>query len=102
MTEKVEKTYLCFLNADLRGSFTVNFRIQRDDFPRELRCLGILAYFELGNGLICNGDEGLLISPRLFPFPERQISAEVFFSWECSRLSRILEWICYQARKIKK
>ena len=31
-TEKVERRYLRYLDADLRGRFTVNFRFRRDDF----------------------------------------------------------------------
>jgi hypothetical protein len=93
--DKVERRYLRYLDASLKDEFTINFRFRRDHFPSVLRCLRIPVYFKLDNGSICNGEEGLLIFLKIFSFPERLVTAEVFTGWESSRLSRIFNWVSW-------
>lgn len=47
----------------------------------------------MDNGCWVNGEEGLLIFLKLFAYPQRLVENEIFCGWECTRLSRIFNWI---------
>lgn len=95
VTDKVERRYLRHMDADLKDTFTIQFRFRRPDIPMLLHCLKIPASFELDNGSICNGEEGLLIFLHFLVFPERFVTGEKFCGWENTRLSRICAWVSW-------
>lgn len=93
INDPIERRYLRFHSPCLESCFTINFRFRREHMIRLMLCLRIPQYFELDNGGIVNGQEGLLIFLKLFVWPSRLTDNEVFLGWELSRLSRVFNWI---------
>lgn len=94
ITTPIERRYLRIDDVQVRDSFTADFRFRRPFIHRLLRCLRIPAWFELDNGAVVNGEEGLLIFLKRFAGTETLLQIEKFCGWEISRLSRIFKWVC--------